>query len=136
MVSRNVSILSNIQYCEDKHFTFCDYWQRDLYIIAIIKELDILQGLVEKPDTMSTAQVCVCVCVCVLKSSNWLKLKHSIVKSANERLENKYFVSSREFLKFTRFTRLFPHQGCMNSKGFWGKTLQPVRLHGSIFSES
>lgn len=44
---------------------FCDYWQHDLYIIAIIKELDILQGLVEKPDTMSTAQVCVCVCVCI-----------------------------------------------------------------------
>lgn len=34
-------------------------------MIAIIKELDILQGSVEKPDTMSTDQVCVCVCVCV-----------------------------------------------------------------------
>lgn len=70
MVSINVSILSNIQYCEDKYFNFCDYLQSDLYMITIIKELDMLQGLVEKPYTMSTAQVCVCVYVCVLKYSN------------------------------------------------------------------
>lgn len=56
MVSINVSILSNIQYCEDKYFNF---------VITIIKELDMLQGLVEKPYTMSTAQVCVCLCVCI-----------------------------------------------------------------------
>lgn len=34
-------------------------------MITIIKELDMLQGLVEKPYTMSTAQVCVCLCVCI-----------------------------------------------------------------------
>lgn len=44
---------------------FYDYLQSDLYMIAIIKELDILQGLVEKPYPMSTAQVCVCVYVYV-----------------------------------------------------------------------